>query len=41
MQNIENLLFFSGEDYLRVSKGLVRTIGVECALKYLLTFKKI
>ena len=34
MQNIENLLFFSGEDYLRVSKGLVRTIGVECAFMF-------
>jgi hypothetical protein len=34
MQNIENLLFFTGEDYLRVSKGLVRTIGVECAFMF-------
>lgn len=34
MQNIENLLLFSGEDYLRVSKGLVRTLGVECAFMF-------
>ena len=38
MQDIENLIFFSGEDYLRVSKGLVRTIGVECAFKIFIDF---
>ena len=38
MQNIENLLLFSGEDYLRVSKGLVRTLGVECAFKIFIDF---
>lgn len=35
MNNIEDLLFFSGKDnYLRVSKGLVRTLGVECAFLF-------
>lgn len=34
MQNMEDILFFSGDDYLRVSKGMIRMVGVECAFMF-------